>query len=717
LALAGAGGLLILSRVGLRGLQAIDAWLGGLAGGSLPAPDPEFARLRYKRLAAPLEAVVFARPWVWPALLGLGLLLRPAAARARAARPRRELLWVLPALLAALAVGGWMRFGPLSSAERAIAWTLDYDEGVYVSAARLWLQGHPPHRDLWLAHPPGGIALIAPAVALGDSGAAALINARRFTVALDLLAALLLLWVGAELGGWGAGGLAAGLYLIDGTVALNSTHVWLETAVNVWSLAALGCLLRGLRGNRPRWLLAAGGLAALAIATKYIGVATLLALLAGLALGRRWRALGLVALGAAGAGLALALVALWFGWGNVIRQTLITQLLRQPQSITVPERTELLINVPASMLTAVAAALGAGSLALARRARPEWALVGLWLCSTLWLIGSSPSFYGHYLTQLMPPLALLGGGIALGWREAGRRMRIAIGLGALLLAPVFAPPQTRVIPDTPSHNLVASAAAIKARTPEGQPLLSFEALYNLLSDRPFVRAPDGLLLIDYFMHRRGMAVDWDANVWSDVWRALVRREALPGVAENPVDALLRQAPAAVFDATRAPTEVGQRVLLASEYGQYPLSRATLYQRLPAPRQFTLQSLRVRGMLVPQAAEAGERLPVTIYWQMLRAEAITPTLSLQLIDGDNRKWGQVDKPIGPEGAPFWAWQAGPKVYEELIEVPVDPATPPGDYQLLFVLYDPATGQPWELTQDDGQVAPAARVIERVSVGEP
>jgi hypothetical protein len=189
------------------------------------------------------------------------------------------------------------------------------------------------------------------------------------------------------------------------------------------------------------------------------------------------------------------------------------------------------------------------------------------------------------------------------------------------------------------------------------------------------------------------------------------------VAENPVDALLRQAPAAVFDATRAPTEVAQRVLLASEFQQYPLSRATLYQRLPQPRQFTLQSLRVRGMLVPQAAEAGESLPVTIYWQMLQTEAHTPTVSLQLIDRANKKWGQVDKPIGPEGAPFWAWQAGPKVYEELIEVPIDPTTPPGDYQLLFVLYDPATGQPWQLTQDDGQSGPAARVIEQVTVGSP
>lgn len=92
------------------------------------------------------------------------------------------------------------------------------------------------------------------------------------------------------------------------------------------------------------------------------------------------------------------------------------------------------------------------------------------------------------------------------------------------------------------------------------------------------------------------------------------------------------------------------------------------------------------------------------------------VSLQLVDAATHKWAQIDKPVGPEGAPFWAWDPGRKVYEETIELPIDPATPPGRYDLLMVVYDAATGQALPFEGADGQSSPFV-VIDQISVESP
>ncbi|HEY1013167.1 MAG TPA: hypothetical protein VGE07_10720, partial [Herpetosiphonaceae bacterium] len=294
----------------------------------------------------------------------------------------------------------------------------------------------------------------------------------------------------------------------------------------------------------------------------------------------------------------------------------------------------------------------------------------------------------------------------------------ALALGGLALAAPLLLFQLRaLVSDTPSLRLAASAAMLRERAPADQPLLAYEPLYNLLSDRPFATAPDGRLFVDPFMHVRGLATAWDASAWADAKRLLLDGQAPPANPADAIEAMLRQAPLAVFDANRPPTALAQRLLLASEFNQWPLDRATLYERIPEPRIYAAESVQVRGMLLPRRAEAGATLPVMVYWQLLRAESRAPWLSIQLVDAENRKWGQVDKPVGPEGAPFWAWDAGAKIYEEAIAVPIDPATPPGAYQLVFVIYDPATGERWPFVRPDGAPAGDALYPERVEIAAP
>ena len=708
----GVGGMVLLTQVGLRLVQIGYAWLHGWR---LPRMDDAgigWGQERYHALFGGLQTFVERYAWVWFVIAALGMALRLRTVHNHIQIKRRWLGVV--AVLFMITLGAWIRLAPLWHTAEAATWTYDYDEGVYVSAARLWLQGNLPYRDVWLAHPPAGIATLTPAIAISSNGVEALVNARRWTVVLDLAAAALIGWIGYQLGGVGVGALSMAVYLLDGSVASNSTHVWLETGLNVWSLLALGCALHGVHRQRWRWLLASGGFAVLALATKFIGVAVLIALVLGFIMQRQWRAIAATLLGSLITGIMLAVVALWFGWNNLIQQTLLTQMLRPPQDISLSEKIHLMFAHPASQLTLMLASLGMIGLLIAwRNINSNWSIVLIWVAVVVQLFASSPSFYLHYLTQLVAPLAVLAGGLGLLWQQSSWRRRAVMLAFALLILPPLVRQQVPLVADTPSTKLVTSAAMLREQTPAEQPILSFESGYNLLADRPFVRAPDGRLMIDYFMQRRSLGVAWDQHWWNDLSR-LIKKQSLNPQAGDPLTAMLEQAPAAVFDPYRNPNSVAQRVLLSSRFQQYPLANATLYRRLPQDRDFTLESIRMRGMSVPQRAQAGEALPITIYWQLLEPETRTPSFSLQVLDANAKKWGQLDKPIGSEGAPFWAWQVGAKVYEENLNLPLDPQIPAGTYDVLFVLYDPATGQPWTIKNPDGSTQPAAQVIERITV---
>src|SRR5687768_6746171 len=86
---------------------------------------------------------------------------------------------VLPALLLVLAVLGWLlRALPLLAAGDALRYPVDYDEGVYFSAAALLARGVIPYRDFVFVHPPGLLLVLSPAAwlsgVLGPSFAFAL---------------------------------------------------------------------------------------------------------------------------------------------------------------------------------------------------------------------------------------------------------------------------------------------------------------------------------------------------------------------------------------------------------------------------------------------------------------------------------------------------------------------------------------------------------------
>jgi hypothetical protein len=67
------------------------------------------------------------------------------------------------------------------------------------------------------------------------------------------------------------------------------------------------------------------------------------------------------------------------------------------------------------------------------------------------------------------------------------------------------------------------------------------------------------------------------------------------------------------------------------------------------------------------------------------------VSVQVLGGDNHKWAQWDGALGGDWRPAHSWQAGERVRQD-VPLQIDPATPPGAYRLVLVVYDPASGRP-------------------------
>ena len=99
---------------------------------------------------------------------------------------------------------------------------------------------------------------------------------------------------------------------------------------------------------------------------------------------------------------------------------------------------------------------------------------------------------------------------------------------------------------------------------------------------------------------------------------------------------------------------------------------------------------------------GERLTVQIYWRAAAdyaSSVVMPMMSVQLLDDEHRKWAQWDGLTGGDWRPAPVWTPGEAVRQD-VPLTLDAATPPGDYRLILVVYDLATGRPLPL---DGQDA--------------
>ncbi len=99
-------------------------------------------------------------------------------------------------------------------------------------------------------------------------------------------------------------------------------------------------------------------------------------------------------------------------------------------------------------------------------------------------------------------------------------------------------------------------------------------------------------------------------------------------------------------------------------------------------------LLLRGYdLPPQSAQPGDLLPVTVYWQSLAAMDVRYRGFVHLVGPDGSRWGQHDD--DPACRLLTTEMRPDQQSSRQFRLPVDPATPPGDYNLVFGLYRPDT----------------------------
>jgi hypothetical protein len=111
-----------------------------------------------------------------------------------------------------------------------------------------------------------------------------------------------------------------------------------------------------------------------------------------------------------------------------------------------------------------------------------------------------------------------------------------------------------------------------------------------------------------------------------------------------------------------------------------LEQAVLAHRTPWP-----------GAPADAPLPPGAPLTAQLFWQAGSTPAPPMMVSLQVLGADNHKWAQWDGALGGDWRPVQTWQPGERVRQD-VPLQLDPTTPPGNYRLVLVVYDPASGQP-------------------------
>ncbi len=369
---------------------------------------------------------------------------------------------------------------------------LGYDDGVYYSAANALLSGRLPYRDYLLLHPPGIIAVLAPFAALGRllSDSTGLALARLAFMGVGALNAVLALHIGRRISL--TAGLTAGLFYATVHASMYAERsTYLEPLVNLGVLTAVWWVGGAARdsGAEPGWAsgprarpVLAGVALGLAAATK-LWVAGPALVIAIWLLRRHGR--GAVASfvgGAVAAGASVCLPFLIAAPKAFVRLVLLDQLTR-PHKVALTDRLQSLTGTsllgpwadpaPSSLLIAVAAivvavvAVAVWVAVVEPRARLWVALLSVLVVDVV----STPAYFPHYATHVMPGVALvLGAGVHLARTKpalAPRALRVAplLGLTVLLAAMVVAvvgQPEGRRLPVQARQAAAASSGCVAA---------------------------------------------------------------------------------------------------------------------------------------------------------------------------------------------------------------------------------------------------------------
>ncbi len=152
----------------------------------------------------------------------------------------------------------------------------------------------------------------------------------------------------------------------------------------------------------------------------------------------------------------------------------------------------------------------------------------------------------------------------------------------------------------------------------------------------------------------------------------------------------------------------------------------LFDRLATPARFAQEDtpaqesayhfgdkLRLRGFdSPPSTARPGDTLPVTVYWESLAPMDVRYRGFVHLVGPDGAQYGQHDD--DPACRLLTTDMRPGQHSSRQFRLPVDPAAPPGEYQVVFGLYHPDTGERLPIYDQTGQMIGDSLVLGTVRV---
>ncbi len=450
--------------------------------------------------------------------------------------------------VAALALGAFvLRVFPFFGPDGAWSFRVDYDEGVYWSAAAHLLEGSLPWRDYVFVHPPGQLVFLALTSAwakgwLGVAGAFAL--SRWVAALLGAVTTVLVARVASRWDGWGAL-FAAAVYATYPEVVQVERGPFLEPLLNLVCVASALLALRACEVTSPRRVVLAGSVAGLAVAIKAWAVIWVLA--------GAWALLGaaprrevlryLAAAAAAGAAVVLPFAA--FAPVEFVTQVGLFHLWRPPDGVV--ERLARVEQVVSArhLASPLFAGLVLGVVAWRRRWTPVARVAGAAWALTVAAFFASSAWWSQYNAHLVASEALLAAGVfALAWP----RVRWALALAAAVS--LGASVTHAVRRGQPTNEAHLSLARSPLREAPGC-VFSFEPGWSLAAGRlpPKETGP----LLDSYAHQLLGVLRGGAR-FPDVERAFAASEVPAGLAACELllasDRQARQAPAATLEPSR-----------------------------------------------------------------------------------------------------------------------------------------------------------------------
>ncbi|NVJ22489.1 glycosyltransferase family 39 protein [Myxococcus sp. AM011] len=415
--------------------------------------------------------------------------------------------------LVLVAAGAWvLRIAGFFHRGGALGHPVDYDEGVYFSAAALLSHGLLPYRDYFFVHPPGIAVLLAPVAALarGFDAALTFTVVRWLVPGFGALSALLSGRIAQEQWGVRAGVVAALAYAVFPEAAATERGPFLEALLNLTCLAMAWVSLRpGSDVSSWRRDLLAGALLATACAIKLTAGAWVIAMVWALSLAGQGRRALRVVLVAAVVGLlwlgpffALAPAAMFDG-------LLRFQLLRPPDGE--PDVWQRLLMILGEGRTGLSAlCLWGLVVALARTCRRE--AVAERLFSAAWLLTvatflSSKSYWTQYNAHLAPTMAVLAGlgaSVLLRWADTRSRKQAALVTATVMLIALSPLPAAIRSANQRDRFLLTLGHTLRVAVPGDSALCTFEPAWAIAAGRlpgiprgaPVLVDPYGLMLND-----------------------------------------------------------------------------------------------------------------------------------------------------------------------------------------------------------------------------